>query len=219
MEVFGYILEILVDALLWKVHRQGPTEVSSSCCDELCSRLQSREKLEHLLQKKQKIAAIKLFREETGAGLKEAKECVERVQAQLHSAHSHSAHEKKQAEMPSIAYSMESHEEVVRLGLAGNKIHAIKLYRARTGASLREAKEMVDKMVIGRDIVNASVQQMHYVVDGQQKEGLVDTEELQRILHTGNKIAAIKYFRNSTGASLKEAKEAVEWLEESLRQH
>lgn len=42
-------------------------------------------------------------------------------------------------------------------------------------------------------------------------------EEIKQALYRGEKIAAIKLHRNSTGAGLKESKEAVEFLESELR--
>ncbi len=38
-------------------------------------------------------------------------------------------------------------DEVIALARAGQTIHAIKLFRASTGASLLEAKEAIDKIV------------------------------------------------------------------------
>ena len=92
------------------------------------------QRIRPLLDQDQKIAAIKLYREETGAGLAEAKDAVELLQAGrgLHVS---------DKQLP------EGFEgEVLRLLGAGKKIPAIKLYRERTGVGLKEAKDAVEAL-------------------------------------------------------------------------
>lgn len=82
-----------------------------------------------------KIQAIKLYREITGVGLKEAKEAVEAMQSQPVSA------------QPSLKHLSEPDLEPVRtLMVLGKKIDAIKLYRELTGVGLKEAKDAVEAM-------------------------------------------------------------------------
>ena len=104
------------------------TGMQPSPSDDLEQRIRS------LLDQDQKIAAIKLYREQTGAGLAEAKVAVESLQAGggLHVS---------DKQLP------EGFEgEVLRLLGAGKKIPAIKLYRERTGVGLKEAKDAVEAL-------------------------------------------------------------------------
>lgn len=79
-----------------------------------------------------KIEAIKIYRELTGVGLKEAKEAVEAMMA------SPSA-----AAVPSSNADL---EPVRALMAKGKKIDAIKLYRELKGVGLKEAKDAVEAM-------------------------------------------------------------------------
>lgn len=83
------------------------------------------------------ISAIKLYREATGAGLKEAKDAVERIRdggamPQLPDPHTHPVHEG----------SLE--EQVVALLAQGKKIEAIKLTREWIHIGLKDAKDYVE---------------------------------------------------------------------------
>jgi len=89
------------------------------------------------------IQAIKLVRERTSLGLKEAKDMVDHVDDGALSPSSSS---------PAIS-SMEfgnAHinvdDEARRLVAAGSKIEAIKLVRERNGLGLKEAKEYVERL-------------------------------------------------------------------------
>jgi len=92
-------------------------------------------------------------------------------------------------------------EEQLRLLLAeGQKIEAIKVYRERTGAGLAEAKDAVEALEAGKRLPS---------------QGMTDPEsdkELIALLEQGQKIEAIRMYREKTGAGLKEAKDAVEAL-------
>ena len=87
-----------------------------------------------LARQGRKIEAIKIVREKTGLGLKEAKDLVETpgwadTPGSLH------------APAPAPPDRM---EEVHALVAANQLINAIKLYRELTGVGLKEAKEAVD---------------------------------------------------------------------------
>jgi ribosomal protein L7/L12 len=82
----------------------------------------------------------------------------------------------------------------------GRKIEAIKLYREHTGVGLREAKEAVEALAAGTDLP----------VPGQIDPNL--EQDLLVLLERNQKIAAIKLYRDATGATLKEAKDAIEAL-------
>ena len=88
----------------------------------------------------------------------------------------------------------------------GLKINAIKLYREVTGAGLKEAKDAVEAMERGEALPVYS--------HGEAISGPADLEaQIIILLRLGQKIQAIKLYRQATGAGLKEAKEAVEALE------
>jgi len=102
---------------------------------------------------------------------------------------------------------------------AGNKIDAIKLYRDYTGAGLADAKDAVEKIDEGMSLealirltspapvvpVNVSI----------QPERMAWIHEA---LFKGNKIEAIKMYRDGTNLGLKESKQAMDKLEAELRQ-
>jgi ribosomal protein L7/L12 len=146
--------------------------------------------LRALLADGRKIEAIKRYREQTGAGLAAAKEAVEALE--------------QGGSLPTIVPLDSSIEtEIASLLESGQKIQAIKLYRERTGAGLKEAKDAVDAMGRGEKVVV------------QFREIDQDLEsELIGLLQQGQKIQAIKLCRSRTGMGLKEAKEVVEALAE-----
>lgn len=83
-----------------------------------------------------KIQAIKLMREFTGFGLAEAKDAVERMEAEG------SARPSSDSATPPQGNSLA--KPVVDALLAGRKIEAIRLHRQRTGLGLKEAKDEVE---------------------------------------------------------------------------
>jgi ribosomal protein L7/L12 len=101
---------------------------------------------------------------------------------------------------------------------SGQKIQAIKLYRERYGVGLKEAKDVIDAMAEGKEIsfpppsvsvphdepgIPASMDVLHASIDG--------------MLRQGQKIEAIKLYRERTSLGLKEAKDAVDAREAELR--
>jgi ribosomal protein L7/L12 len=109
-------------------------------------------------------------------------------------------------------------DELRQLLKQGEKIRAIKLYRIETGVGLKDAKQAVEYIEANmrREQESASSapgkdQPLHMY------SGLVDPEKLQSLIRQGRKIEAIKYFRQQSGAGLREAKDAVDWLEASMR--
>lgn len=82
-----------------------------------------------------KIDAIKLYREASGAGLAEAKKFVEALARDLHSA------------QPISSAMTDADIEAIQAAIfAGERIKAIKLYRAASGEGLREAKEFIEAL-------------------------------------------------------------------------
>jgi ribosomal protein L7/L12 len=92
-----------------------------------------------------KIMAIKLVREATDAGLKQAKDVVEAMAVGIIP-----AGVPVDAAQPiaagGIALSPDVEREVRRVLAAGNTITAIRLVREASGAGLKEAKDFVDRM-------------------------------------------------------------------------
>ncbi len=82
-----------------------------------------------------KIAAIKAYREATGAGLAEAKDAVELIEA-------------GKAALPRVAAQPEGEagRRMAELIVAGDTLESIKLCREATGLGLKEAKAVVDTM-------------------------------------------------------------------------
>jgi ribosomal protein L7/L12 len=84
-----------------------------------------------LLAEGRKIEAIKLYRGETGARLKEAKDAVEAI-------------ERGQPFLRPEGVDEPFERELVTLLGEGKKIEAIKRYRERTGTGLKESKDAVE---------------------------------------------------------------------------
>jgi ribosomal protein L7/L12 len=108
--------------------RKGPPVIAPSLEAEL----------RQLLAAGRKIEAIKQLREATRAGLAEAKEAVERME---YGAEFPRVQDERSSQLE-LAFEL---EDLLR---AGRKIEAIKLYRERTGAGLKEAKDAVEALGI-----------------------------------------------------------------------
>ena len=93
-----------------------------------------------LIEQNRKIAAIKLYREQTGSGLKEAKDAVEALALGQKIA-------KGSPEGDGIKPdNLES--QVLALMQSQKKIEAIKLYRTQSGVGLKEAKDAVEALAV-----------------------------------------------------------------------
>lgn len=97
-----------------------------------------------LLAVGQKIEAIKVYREATGAGLAEAKTAVESIEA------GEPVQSASELAIPELA------EQIVDLLKQGQKIEAVKLYREHAGVGLKEAKDIVDEIGARAGIESAS---------------------------------------------------------------
>lgn len=84
-----------------------------------------------------KINAIKLYRDATGAGLAEAKQAVELIAAG-----------KPPPTGAAPTLSADAMHEVSALVAAGKKIDAIKVYRREAGVDLKDAKDAVDALEV-----------------------------------------------------------------------
>jgi ribosomal protein L7/L12 len=93
-------------------------------------------------------------------------------------------------------------EQQVRLLLdQGQKIAAVKLYKDQTGVGLAEAKQAVESMQAGAGPPSSPAE-----IGGDLEA------ELLRLLGRGDKLEAVKLYRDQKGTSLLEAKQAVESL-------
>jgi ribosomal protein L7/L12 len=80
-----------------------------------------------------KLEAVKIYKNEIGCGLKEAKDAVEALEPG-----------DSPPQTTEVETSLEA--DLLRLLRVGEKIKAAKLYRQRTGASLREAKQAIESV-------------------------------------------------------------------------
>lgn len=97
----------------------------------------------------------------------------------------------------------------------GRKIEAIKLFREQTGVGLKEAKDAVEAMERGE-----AVEVPPELVAAPRRitsEMAIDDAELRRHLSGGRLIDAIKRYRELTGLGLKESKDAIESLRDSMK--
>lgn len=98
--------------------------------------LDTRNRIAQFVQNNQKIEAIKLYREVTRVGLKEAKDAVEAFEK--------SGVFPPVAKPETVPVDLETVRALVR---EGKTIDAIKLYRQLTGVGLKEAKDAIDAML------------------------------------------------------------------------
>ncbi|MBM4784177.1 MAG: hypothetical protein GQE15_41435 [Archangiaceae bacterium] len=96
----------------------------------------------------------------------------------------------------------------------GRKIEAIKLYREQTGLGLKEAKDAVEAMEQGAQALAPPPLQTPRTITS---EMAVDDAELRGHVTSGRLIEAIKRYRELTGLGLKESKDAIESLRDSLK--
>lgn len=97
------------------------------------------------------------------------------------------------------------------------KIDAIKLYREMNGVGLKEAKDAVDAM----EEAMRSGAPVSFLVSSPPPASVASPDDQLAQLHgmifAGQKIDAIKLYREASGVGLKEAKDAVELMEANLR--
>lgn len=109
--------------------------------------------------------------------------------------------------------------EIDRLVAAGQKIHAIKLYRQHTGVRLQEAKDRIDHWSVSTTaphlaaVSNAAAAHSSITATPSSVRGALPasvTSEVDRLVAADQKIQAIKLVREHTGLGLKGAKDFVE---------
>lgn len=99
---------------------------------------------------------------------------------------------------------MTNDQDIYDLIRDGRTIEAIKRYRERYGVGLAEAKSAVEHMRDGQPATNDS-----QALARREPGDLVSIKDL---VLRGNKIQAIKLYREQTGVGLREAKAAIEQM-------
>ncbi|QDE36704.1 hypothetical protein FIV50_15880 [Microbacterium foliorum] len=98
-------------------------------------------------------------------------------------------------------------------------MHAIKLYRQRTGVRLQEAKDRIDHWSVSTTaphlaaVSNASAVHSSITATPSSVRGALPasvSSEVDRLVSADQKIQAIKLVREHTGLGLKESKDVVE---------
>ncbi len=103
--------------------------------------------------------------------------------------------------------SNEDLEPIRAAAVAGKKIEAIKLYRQASGVGLAEAKKAVEALAAGRSINAAPM----------ESASNDDINAIEAAVFAGEKIQAIRLYRDTTGEGLKESKDFIDALEAELR--
>ena len=93
-----------------------------------------------------------------------------------------------------------SDEDILAVAKKGNKIQAIKWYRAHHGTDLGTAKAAVEKMLSNGDASPSPTAET------------ASDDDIRKIARQGHKIQAIKLYREVHGVDLKVAKEAVDQM-------
>jgi len=174
-----------------------------------------QESVRRLLFEGKKIMAVKLYREQTGVGLREAKDAVEQFESQLALSGVSDSPNLEGSQQASAVVPVG--DDVLDLLLRGYKIQAIKLYREQTGLGLREAKNAVEQSE--RQLALSGVSYSPDVERSQRASAVVPVgDDVLDLLLRGYKIQAIKLYRSRTGLGLREAKKAIDLAELRLRQ-
>ncbi|SEE93073.1 Ribosomal protein L7/L12 C-terminal domain-containing protein [Jiangella alba] len=152
-----------------------------------------------LLAEGKLIPAVKLVRERTGFGLKDAKEYVDRLPA--------GASAPPPAPSPDTV-TPEAMAHIQQLVAQGRKIQAIKVLREHTGLGLKQAKDTVERME--ESGVVAALDVAAPAAPPSSDEVMA---RVRALAAQGKKIHAIKELRDHRpGLGLKEAKDIVERL-------
>lgn len=115
--------------------------------------------------------------------------------------------------------------EIDRLVASGQKIHAIKLYRDRSGVGLKEAKDRIDHWSVSTTaphlaaVSNATAVHSSIIPAAPTVSSVRASlpapvaSDIDGLVAGGAKIAAIKTLREHTGLGLKESKDLIEaWV-------
>lgn len=151
------------------------------------------EEVMRLIKKRRKIEAIKVYREHTGCGLKEAKDTIDALERG----------QPVPAAQQNARFAPPNAGQLESLVYAGQKVEAIRLYREQAGCSLREAKEAVEAFERGETASLA-------FVPSPPPNAQSMIAQIEEWVQRGNKINAIKVYREYTGVGLKIAKDVID---------
>jgi LSD1 subclass zinc finger protein len=103
-------------------------------------------------------------------------------------------------------------DEVRLLAQNGNMVEAVRRYRELYGCRLKEARDAVDALSAGKVI------QVHRVFSGplSVEETSRVLEEVKELLQSGDKLTALKHYREVNDVSLTQALEVVDQVEAAL---
>jgi ribosomal protein L7/L12 len=185
-------------------HRPLPASQTTGEIDE-----RSLAQIAALLKAGNKIGAIKVYRQVTGMGLKEAKDAVEALEQDAEIVLLSKASDIQAGSQPGRDWKAE-----MQILIAENqKLEAIKVVRDATGMGLREAKDFVEAAERGEPVFAGQVADPVAFPANSEEDW---QEQVHQLLRLGKKIEAIKIYRDMTGLGLKEAKDAVEAIERTL---
>jgi ribosomal protein L7/L12 len=100
-------------------------------------------------------------------------------------------------------------QEIHKLLHERKMIHAIKLYREATGVGLAEAKSAIEEM--------ARNEYTKPPDDVRDRDNPILESRIKSLLSRNRKVDAVKIYREEFGVGLKEAKDAVDTIEASMR--
>lgn len=146
-----------------------------------------------LIKARRTIEAIKVYREHTGCSLKEAKNAIEAL----------GRGEAAPSARPQSRFTPPHTGQLESLVYAGQKVEAIRLYREQAGCSLREAIEAVEAFERGETASLA-------FVPPSPPDAQAIIAQIEEWVQRGNKINAIKAYREYTGVGLKTAKDVID---------
>jgi ribosomal protein L7/L12 len=115
-----------------------PKRPNAQVALDAASAIASDPELVQLLKQGHFIPALKRYRDQHGVGLEEAKAALEAWRSQA------TASSKVAKVIDTAASDVVSDPQIVAAIRKRNFIEAIKLYRAKTGVSLQDAKEAID---------------------------------------------------------------------------
>ena len=179
------------------------------------------KQIRELLQTGRKDEATRLYRAITRAGIFETKDAIAELERQLPSQTQAKADQSgfllDDDQPPFMAQDnnrvFDELADIRLLAKQGDKIQAIKLYRERKGVSLEEAKRAVEAMSDGTFTASGNAPAAPQPATAQP----VNAGQIDQCIMRGEKIMAVKMYRQLHGVDLKTAKDAVDAREMALR--
>ncbi len=161
----------------------------------------SMELVRTLVKEGRTLEAIRAYREATGADLDDALKVVDGLQNTMEADDAVTPQADRSGEEGGEMVALDG-PDVTALLQAGRKLDAIRVYREQTGASLKDATDMIKALERKLDIADQSE--------------LEHGQDVETLLRAGRKIDAIRVYREQHEVSLREANDAVNALEKDL---